>query len=146
MNISLAPYHHTRLPQRPFAPTSVHLLSHSSAPMPPPQRTFAPFIYSDAPILPVFSSISTEETPHRSAPPRHFIYSDAPIPPTFPLFLLRNRPTAAHLSPHFSAPMPQHQRTFVLFSTIGTERFSHTNKSLIPCRSSGCTEVSGKSL
>gem|GEM_PF-6532280 len=54
MNISLAPYHHTRLPQRTFAPTSVHLRA----------------ILSRA-VLP--SSL------------------------TFPLFLLRSRPTAAHL-------------------------------------------------
>ena len=37
-------------------------------------------------------------------------------------------------------------RTFVSFSTERAERFSHTNKTLILCRSSVCTEVSEKSL
>lgn len=155
--------------------TAAHLSSHSSAPMPPHQRTSAPLHLERCAHPPYFSLISAEEPSHRSAPPRHFIYSDAPIPLVFSLFLLRNRPTAAHLrailsiavlpsSPTFplllssNAPTAAqlcpltwartapHLRTFVLVSTMGTERFSHTNKSLFPCCPRGCTEVSEKSL
>ena len=102
---------------RANAHTPAHLSPHSSAPMPPHQRSFphtpphqcphtsAPlrhFTYSDACILPCFSLISAEELSLRSAP--------------FPTLLRANAPTAAHLSPHSSAPMPPHQRSSPPFS------------------------------
>ena len=86
------------------------------------------FTYSGACILPCFSLISDEEPSHRGAPFPTLLRANAHTPahlcaispiamhassPAFPLFLLRNCPSAAHLSPHSSAPMPPPQRTFL---------------------------------
>ena len=70
-------------------------------------------------------------------------------PPPLPRFLTSFTPEP----PHVCAPLPTNLRTFALFSTeegsfysMGTERCSHTIKSLLRCHPSFCTEVSEKSL
>ena len=100
--------------------------------LPPPQRTFAPAsAYSP-------HQFSTP-TCHRSAPPPQLQRTFPSIIPPTPL-------TAVQLQPQTHARVASRLGTFVLFSTEGSERVSHTIKSLLPYSPSVCTEVSGESL
>ena len=153
-----APHHFTHRPALlhptalPLLYPKLHHFIYSDAPILPyfslisaeePSHRSAPsrhFIYSDAPILPCFSLISAEKPSHTSVPLCRLQRPSAPFylqrcahsPPTFPLFLLRKRPTAAHLSPHFSASAHSLLRTFVLVSTKGEEWLYDGNGAFLP--------------
>ena len=158
---------------RPFSPYHCPTRIHPTKPQPLIPVLYSP---TTAPLACTFTRQPTHKPPHICAlsplllrtfpqismgtPPHRC----APSPTTHALtisFLSTNAPTVAHLHPcscvhfprismgkplHRSAPSPLFPRTFVPFSTEDAERCSHTIKSLILCRSSGCTEVSGKSL
>ena len=129
---------------------------HRAAPFPPQSRSIsateplhffyrADFYLRNRPHPPLLLTHSCkEDAPHLPTLAQYTTHAPPHISPPLPDSSSTNDPTPTHLRPPTHRLTTLNLRTFALFlprrrggSTMGTERLSHTNKSLLLCRPSG---------